>query len=451
MPIAVTLALSVSLISEACGQVTAKTLIGDAVKETSSRRYADIGKAIQRFDNNDPLAARKFLEAAKESHPKLPPVDMMMAKMYFVKGQTAAGRQSLEATVREVPGDPEPFLLLADQSFKAGQLIQAMALYEKSIDLVEKYSENPRRQRKFSIRARAGRSAVHQRWRNWKAAEADIRAWIKVDPEEGNAYNRLGTVLFMLGQEREGYAAFAKSKELKNDFASPYVSAATLYYRLASAEKDQGKKETFLTKAQQSFERAYKENPSDKTTLVAYGNWLVQSGNLQTAAKVLAAARKAHPGVYQVFLLSGIQAQMANNLDEARKFYNQTLVLAPGNRDANNQLALLLINSQETDDHARAEQIARINAQLNPKSSDANITLAWVLRQRGSGAAANQAYQKGIRLGSMGADTSLLVAKLLIEQNRQEVAQGLIESAIANAQGVFVNRAEAEALLETLK
>ncbi|MGI9456893.1 MAG: hypothetical protein ACR2NU_10045, partial [Aeoliella sp.] len=104
VPAVIALAAATALSSTARAQVTAKTLIGDAVKDTGAARYSDIGEAIKRFSNNDPLGARKFLETAKQKDPKLPPVDLMMAKMYFLSGQSQPGLQSLERTVRDAPG-----------------------------------------------------------------------------------------------------------------------------------------------------------------------------------------------------------------------------------------------------------------------------------------------------------------------------------------------------------
>ncbi|MGI9456624.1 MAG: tetratricopeptide repeat protein, partial [Aeoliella sp.] len=346
---------------------------------------------------------------------------------------------------------PEPFLLLAGQSLNNGQLIQAMALYDKAIGLIDAYDENPRRKRRFVIRSRTGRSAVHTRWRDWESAEADIRTWIEADPEDGNALNRLGTVLFMLGKEADGFKSFESAKKLNEDFPPPYVSAASLYHQLATAEKEGEAKRAFASKAKQAFERAYQNDKDDKTTVIAYGDWLAKTGDLAAAEKVLAAGRQAHPSVFQIFLLSGVVAQMTNNPDDAKTYFNQTLAIAPGNRDAYNQLALVLINSNDPSDQARAEQIARMNSQLNPNSGDVNITLTWVLRQMKKGSEANKAYQKGIRLGNLSSDSSFIVAKLLLEQNRSDAARGLLENALNRGQGIFVNRAEAEALLETLK
>lgn len=451
--ILIALSVFVTGAEQAAAQIKPANLIGDAVSDPDNSKYSDVAEAIKRYTNKDVLGARQFLESAKRKEDRLPPVNLMLAKLYFLSRQTQAGLAALEATAREVPNDPEPYLLLADQAIASQQAVQAIALYDKAIELIDKYDDNPRRKRKFVIRGHAGRSAVLQRWQDWDGAEADLRKWIDVDPEEANAYNRLGFVLFMQGREKDGYEAFTKAKSLNDELPSAYVSAASMYQRLANDAKDNAKKTEYESKAEQSFVRAYQADKNDATTLIAYANYLVRAGKLDKAAQVLAAARQAQPSSHQIQLLSGVQAQMIGDVAAAEKYYNQTLALAPGNRDASNQLALLLVSNDDKDDKARAEAIARMNARLNENNPDVNITLAWVLRQVGKGAEANDAYQKGVRLGqgTMSADSTLLVAKLLVEQNRGDVARGLLENALKREQGIFVNRSEAEALLESIK
>ena len=98
---------------DAAAQITKQSLIGDAVSEIGTR-YGDIDEAIKRFANRDFLGARQFLESAKRKDPALPPTDLILAKMYFMSGNPAAGRASLEKTAMDNPGDPEVYFILAD-------------------------------------------------------------------------------------------------------------------------------------------------------------------------------------------------------------------------------------------------------------------------------------------------------------------------------------------------
>src|SRR4051812_27866748 len=90
--------------------ITTQMLIGDAVNADAIKNYTDVDQAIKYFINRDVLAARQFLEAAKKKDPNLPPVDLLLAKMYFLGGNAQAGRAALEKTAGDTPDDPEPFL-----------------------------------------------------------------------------------------------------------------------------------------------------------------------------------------------------------------------------------------------------------------------------------------------------------------------------------------------------
>ncbi len=427
--------------------ITPEILIGDAVGNAGDPKYADVEKAISLYGSGDSMSARALLESARRKDEKLPPVDMMMAKLYLVSNQTQSYLISLEQVLREEPGDPEPYLLLADQALASNQAVQASALFDKAIALLDQYDKNGRRKQRFTERAYSGRATVFQRWGNWASAEADLRSLIEANPEDAQAQSRLGVVLFQLGKETEGYNAFVKAQELNKDMPSPYVAAANMYQQLK--DKDPKANE----KARQAYERAYstEAGKNDKLTVIAYSEWLIRQGELDKAATILAAGAKVHPQVFEIALLQGVAAEMLDKPEEAEAQYNRALALAPGNRDAMNQLALLLINQEGEQAKTRAEQLSRINAKLYDQSPDVHITLAWILKEVGKGNEANQAYQKGVRLGQLSGDSTLLVAKLLHTQGQDETAKKILTNALESEKGIFVNRDEAEAFLQTLK
>ena len=101
------------------------------------------------------MAARQFLEAAKKKDPNLPPVDLLLAKMYFLTDNATGGRVSLEKTAIDNPEDPEAYLILADQAMQQGRTIEADALYEKGLEMTTKFNGNAKRKRNFEIRARS--------------------------------------------------------------------------------------------------------------------------------------------------------------------------------------------------------------------------------------------------------------------------------------------------------
>jgi tetratricopeptide (TPR) repeat protein len=433
-------ALSITATNIARGQITTQTLIGDSVSEIGNR-YGDVDEAIKRFTNHDVLAARQFLESAKKKDPALPPVDLMLAKMYFLAGNAQPGRISLEKTALENADDPEAYLILADQAMQQGRTIEADALYDKGMTIASKFSGNAKRKRNFEIRARSGRAGVAQRRKNWDAAIADLKALLQVDPENGAAHYRLGQCMFMLKQFRDGYNEFVAAKKADKNLPEPFVAAALMYDQLK-----------MNSETQQAFDRAMQASKTDPATLTAYAQWLIKTGAVDKAEGILADARKANPGNLNLLILSGVAAHMQKKLKPAEEFFIEALGIAPANVDVINQLALLLIEQPGQPQRDRALQFATMCAQLNTQSPDAQITLAWVLYQLARQADAETALRSGLQLGNLSPDSSYLVSKILVEQNRADTAKQILTAALENdTPGIFIYRKDAQTLLDSLK
>jgi Tfp pilus assembly protein PilF len=440
---AFTAVLAAIAASTATAQITTQMLIGDAVSELSGGRYSDVDEAIKRFYNRDFLGARQFLEAAKQKDATLPPTDLTLAKMYFLAQNAAAGRASLEKTAMDNPGDPEAYLILADQAMRERRVIEADSLYDKGLQITEKFSENARRKRNLEIRARTGRALVAEQRRNWPAAVADLQALLKIDPDNAVAHYRLGVALFMQKKYKEGYDEFVNARKLDKNKAipDPYAAAALMYDQLGMQNE-----------AQTAFTRAYNANKNDANTVTQYGQWLIKTGKAQQAEQVLSEGLKSNPDSLSLLILSGVAARMNKKMKPAEDYFVQAWGISPANVDVTNQLALLLIDQPDQAKRDRAVQFAEISARLNAQSADTLMTLAWVYYQAGRVGEANAALQNAQQLGNISPDSSFLFAKMLVDQKRTDPAKLLLQDALDEKyQGIFINRQEAQALLETLK
>jgi tetratricopeptide (TPR) repeat protein len=195
-------------------------------------------------------------------------------------------------------------------------------------------------------------------------------------------------------------------------------------------------------------------NKTDPATVTAYAQWLIKQGTAQTLPKaeaLLADARKANPGNLNLLILSGVAARMGKKMKPAEDYFIEALGIAPANSDVINQLALLLIEQADQGKRDRALQFAGMNAQINAQNSDAQITLAWVLYQLGRVADAQQALTQGMNLGTPSPDSSYLVAKILMDQNKTDGAKQLLKAALdQESPGIFIYRQDAQAAYDKL-
>lgn len=417
--------------------LSVETLIGDAVS-LSNQQYPEVENAIKRFINGDADGAREFLELAKSKYPKLPPSDLTLAKMLVIVRNGQQARIKLEQTVTEHPDDPEAYLLLADLAFVEGRTTEAHALFDRADALTQKFTENEKRKNNFQIRVLAGLAAVHERRLQWQEAEALLQKWATIDPDSAVVHQRLGATLYRLKKPAEALAEFKKARELDANSSHPQVWIGQLY----TQDKN-------LAEARKAFEAAYAAEPDNETTARAYAEWLIQQNDLEKAQAVAAAMRKKAPSSVTAMLLDGVVAKMRNQPKMAEETLMKVLEVDPNNSVATNLLALILSESKEPADLERALAHAQRNAALYSNSTQANITLAWVLYQMGRMNEANQILARGIQNPS--ADAAYLIARIMEKQKQPEKAAGLLDQILKQAgSGMFMYRHDAEAMLKKL-
>ncbi len=420
--------------------LTPEFLIGDAVS-LADQRYPEIESAIQRFRNRDGAAAVEFLKRAKKKYPKLPPVNLMMAKMQTLTGNVAAVRALLDRTVVENPTDPETYLILADQAYRGNRTTEADALFEKAEPLVANFQENAKRKRNFKIRLLAGQSAVAERRGQWDQAQQLLTKWVEIDPQNAIAHARLGLTLFRLEQHQASRAEFIQARKLNPKLPHPEISLAQLFSQTGAQEE-----------ARQAYEAAYQEEADNEQTAQAYAVWLISQEKLEQAQQVAAALRQQAPNSLAGLVLDGVVAHLQGDSARAEQALQKALSIQPRHAQAIDLLALMLIDSEAVKDQERALSYAEINAGQYPTNGQVNITRAWVLHRLGRAADSQQALRKGIEAaGQLPPDSYYLIARIMEDQGNTQQALQMIEKSLTLKTGLFVFRQDAEALADKLR
>jgi tetratricopeptide (TPR) repeat protein len=414
-----------------------EALIGSAVS-LSNQEYPEIEKAIQRFRNGDGEGTLDFLKKAKEKVPKLPPVYIMLAKLQVMGQNTQGAYNVLELQVAEDPKDPEAYLLLADQAFAGNRTAEAEALFEKAAPIVDSYTGNDKRKRDMQIRVLAGKAAVHERRGKWDQALDLLKKWVETDPDNAMSHARLGVTLFRLSKAKEAFDEFTKARKINPEMPHPYASLGQLFTQTNDLEN-----------ARKSYERAYAEDKTDPNTVRSYAEWLLQQGELDKAQQIAGELRKLTPDAPVAVLLDGVVALMKNQNDRAEEAFLKVLSLDPTNARANDLLALLLIESADKSDQQRALGYADNNTARYKDNSQANITKAYVLYKLGRMNEAQEPLQIGAR-GQLQTDSAYLIAKIMADQGQKDKARQALEQVLAQKQGLFIFRKQAQELLDQL-
>ena len=219
----------------------------------------------------------------------------------------------------------------------------------------------------------------------------------------------------------------------------PYVSLGQLFTQAGNIQN-----------ARKSYEKAYNEDKSDLKTAQSYADWLIVQNELDKAREVATALREQSPDSPKALLLDGIVSYMQGEEERTEQTLQKVLTLDPRNARANDLLALLLIQSDKVSDRERARSYANNNADQLPNNSQALITKAWVLYRLGHKAEAQTALQQGAK-NQLQADSTYLIAKIMLEEGQKEKAMQALEQIANQKAGLRIFRREAEELLKELK
>jgi len=413
--------------------------LGGAKSAPADKKSPDLQQAEQLFQKNEFDKCLEALEAACKKDPDLAPAPLLLARLFLSRNQGAAARTVLERGVVKQPNHPALYLAFAQLNLAEGRLTEAAVLIEKTLALAEPAKDLGKHRETYLREANAGRATVAEQRGDWAGARAALADWLKLEPKNAAARQRLGRALFMRDQPTEALAELQAAYASDGKLEHPFVSMGLLW----TQKKD-------LKQAEQWMQKAVKEAGKDPRTRLAVAGWLLDQDRADEAAQHADAVLRATPDATDARRLRGLIARHQRQFGEAEKMFEPLYQEAPADFFLSNQLALALAEQPDGKKLKRALQLAEVNARQYPNQSEAQASLGRVYYLLGRADDAERALQTAARTGQLSADGAYYFASVLEQQNKSEDAQKLLKAAL-DSTGVFVFRKEASALLTRLE
>jgi Tfp pilus assembly protein PilF len=444
----------------------------------ADEKIPEVADAKARFMKLDFSGALDLLrEAVKKNPDRLPPPQVIMFMWFGQANQGAAALASLERAVVEEPDDPQAYMILANIELQGGRVTAAGLLFEKAEALMGPFTKSPTRKKNLEPGIYAGLAAVAESRaigdedearakQQWVSAEGNLREWLKLDPNNAMALQRLARALFKEGtlekQDREKAKqkvneAYERLKEAKKADPKVHNPAATmaLFYQ---EEGDFKNAQKFM-----DYALSPQVGADDLQTRLDAARWCLQTsllepGQLKKAEDHATKALQLDPTNPDGRVLRGVIALFQKEYETAERFFKVAFLDQPSNFPASNDLALALCEQDETKKR-QALQYAERNAQLynnSPEAAVAASTYGWVLYKNNRIADADNVLNRLLRSGArLSEDTLYYAARVatdpsLRDRRRPEEARQLLERAVASKRP-FSMRPEAQRLLESLR
>lgn len=427
----------------------AKTLFAAALSAKGGQRLEGLRESY-----------RKLSEAAK-SESGVPPARTMWAKMLLSVGDKKSAAAALQQAVIERPDDPEAFLILANQSVATSRLAEAELAYRQASELINKMPDDDRRKRGLAAQAAAGlasvagaRSRLAQRNEMPELAAGlkksqlnHLRRWVAVAPDSASAHDRLAVALLQQDDVDGAVQEFERARELNPDL--PLTDL-----RLAQAFVAAGRRE----QAMDRLWSAASADGNDVKVRVSVADLYLVLGDLLSAEANIDAALRLNPESLEANRLRAQWLRFKGRWDEAAESLQALNNQHPTDFETANLLALTLAEADDDEARRRALSVATVTAQRfaadSPQGRRARVTLSWAAYRAGetevSKRTLNGLLNTGIESNRISGDEGFMLARLLSEFGRPELASPLLASVLSRV-GSFPKRKEAESLLSQLQ
>ncbi len=386
-----------------------------------------------RFDEALGLIKEK---AAK--HPEWPPSQLILARLLFRANQGVPGRRALEQAAAFVPDHPEVYLTLGDLALGEGRLSDARLNFENALALTGLGPWDAERTRAMRRGSLTGLAAVSEAREDWNGARARLQAWLELEPKHGQARQRLGRALFMLGKPDDAFATLSQAVKDESTLEPAAVSMALLYTQKGD-----------LKKAEEWFDRARKAEPDSARVRATHAGWLLDRGHAADARSEIEHAVKLDPASTEAQKLRGLVAWYLRDLAGAERIFETMHRDSPADLVSANLLALVLLEQDDKAKRARGMQLAEVNSAQFPRSHDAIATLGWGLYREGRLDQAEEKLRIAISAPRTTPDILYYFARVMVDKGRTDDARKLLESTTSRP-GAFAHRDDAVALLKTL-
>ena len=402
----------------------------------------EVAQGVEAALKGDVALAEKFFAEAIAKKPGSRPggIDAAMAFADPAFEQHHFGRLRfwLEKTTDDYPNDPEAFLLLGDIALSEGRLLETKMLADRAAALVEKFDADADRKKSLQIYAETLLAGVSEQKKNWNEALRRFTKLCELDPVSGEHPYRLGLVQYRLGSKDEAVKSLTEAATKNANILPPLIV-------LAQFSEAEGKSD----EAAQLLAESLEKDGDNPRVLVAAADLELRWNNLSTVRELAEKAHQLDPTAAAPRMTLGIIDLYDGKFEDAEEKFEAIVAVLPEDVSALIGLSLALCEQPDVSQLRRAYAYAKANADRNPESVDAQVTLAWVYVKANYPAEAEKILTQLFNVGDLNSTGAYYLAVVYVQQNRKDEAILFLKNALAT-KGNFPKRVAAETLLKSL-
>ena len=404
----------------------------DQSSEVDQTEASVLQTARAELRSGDVDAARKTLDTYCRQNPDSPLAEIMFASLVLELRQDQAAIELLTKVSRRDGTEFEVHSALATIAFRQNRWMDAWAhaTVARRSKIPDRWSKSYRAGAITSLKRVMGLTAVQRQ--DWPVAFELLGKLAQSDRHDAVTATSFGIAAFHLDKLDQAERSLQLAAEIDSTYAPYQLALAKLY-------SGAGEGEAAEAKMQEAIKVAGKPGQVARLT---HAEWLLAKNDSRAASETLKAVTDPSIADQRDFLL-GLAHRMRGDFASAEKLFGRLHQKEPTNTRFSNQLALVLIESQDEGKRARALQIATTNVE-RIQTADTVSTAAWIRYRLGDPVKAEKLLDMLVRTGSISRDAAFYASRIKRSLGKRDQSERFL-SLSRGATGAFFNAQTAEA------
>ncbi|MEQ9410338.1 MAG: tetratricopeptide repeat protein [Fuerstiella sp.] len=411
---------------------TSTAAVGGGQGKTSEQILRSAAESVR---TGDLEAARRLLSTMPQNESAHP--DIQLAGLLFEQGRVNEARARLEQ-FSAVPANAfEAHLLHAELAVNEGRWFDALTHVHaaRAAPVPSRWNDLRKKTVRATLLVMEGVSL--EGLRQWQTARQVYEKAAPADSELPGILSGRARTAFYLGDPEQAAGYFRELRVTQPQLPLAELLLARLF---SEAEKPE--------EAERWFARGLKsENPLDRSSVrLAYADWLLYRNQPDQALATLSDEQFDAARQTERQYLMALALRMQQRFDEAQNLLKTLHHQDAASFPVSNQLALVMIESDDDTYRSRALQIAESNVRNNSNLAEAWSTLGWIQFRLGDVASAEKNLATAIQSGTTSRDTVLYMARVKQRLGAADVANELLAATKNSTGPVYAPLSDATSL-----
>jgi predicted Zn-dependent protease len=423
--------IKLSLLSELENLTPGKFAAGSATEKAFT-------SAVDAFVTGNLDETKRILDEQRKANPVVPPVELLLAGLFYGVGNSDAGLQTLEQVALKYPDYPGVFFAFARLAISQRRMTDAQALLEKAQRTLAGKKLAAEELEHFNVMLYESSIDIAMNQKQYDEVRKTVDKLKAIRADDSKINLTQAELDFIDKDYKSSFARLQDFHKANPNSVLPELVMASWFQQQAND-----------VETQNWIRRAAEAYPDNASVQLSFANYALSIGDFPAANSAVKKVEEVAGEIAATVLVKAKMAFANQAYGMAEVHYEKLAKAQPSSFDNTNMYALSLIESDSKEKQNLAISIAQRNFQQLPDNPIAQAAYGWVLLKAGETENAQTLLTRAARSPQLAPEIAFFLATLMHQTGKSQQAKLILEPAM-ESKGLFLYRNAAAKLMSQI-